>query len=140
MRCVICGYDSDRVQSTLTRWNLKLTQRFHEDGKTPLMDPDTPQYGTVERCRDVDECRARCEAIGDVWPVDDSRADPLPKPRWQPQQTLFDLAVGADAPVDQAQQVYENAAAGPASVPDDDLADDPAGVRAEAATISTMFD
>lgn len=39
--------------------------------------PNGP-FVTLVRCKRVDECRARCVAQGDPWPLDDGR-----EPTWQ---------------------------------------------------------
>lgn len=126
-RCGLCGIVSIDVAMSMAKWNLGLKDQFYPDGKTPILGADTPPFGSIERCKDPVGCRARVEAEGDPWLIDDTPAGAIPRPRWSPS--------------------FETAAAGRASSPDDPVlgldmppsdAADP-GPESEAAP-STMFD
>ena len=64
MTCVICGFESSSrldVALSLAHWSEPLAGRI---------------YDAVPRCRDRAACRARCEAAGDLWPIDGHQPKP----------------------------------------------------------------
>lgn len=79
-RCTICGHDGpaggaspDRVSMGPIRWRDALPGRLFDAG---------------HRCADHGACRARCEAIGDAWPVEDGT--PATKPQAMPEPPVTD--------------------------------------------------
>lgn len=60
--CAICG-DRELVDFGLVRW------------RDPL---PGAVFDSAWRCRDRMACRRRCEAIGDLWPIDDKTPPSTP--------------------------------------------------------------
>jgi hypothetical protein len=58
LACAICGLESHDVKPSLIEW------------KAPL---DGVRFDFVPRCSDRAACRARCEAMGEPWPVPEPR-------------------------------------------------------------------
>jgi hypothetical protein len=69
--CAICGSEGYHVLPSMAKLLVPVTG---------ILDPVTKQpdtgrngaYQTFARCRNASECRQRCEAAGDEWPLDDS--------------------------------------------------------------------
>lgn len=59
--CELCGHTGPDVKGSWARW------------RKPR--PAQKPFDAIDRCVDRAACRARCEAMGDEWPVADLAAD-----------------------------------------------------------------
>jgi hypothetical protein len=72
LTCLICGHETaDRraVEVHLARFREPVEGRL---------------FATIPRCLDFAACRARCEANGEAWPLDDGTPRPVTETRPAP--------------------------------------------------------
>ncbi len=79
--CELCGATSDDVRVQLAWYKHDIAHRC-----------GMPQVQTAARCDDVAECRRRCLANGDPWPLVASY-DEVVRPRPEPAPTPVAVAV-----------------------------------------------